>query len=151
MILTRASEYAIRCILFLSTRQPGEVVSRRTVSGEMDIPTQFLSKIAQRLAQVGLIEIRQGAKGGYLLARPPGEISLLDVIEAVEGEVFLNQCLMRPDFCARTPGCSVHQVWVQAREGLRRVLGGADFASLARWESAGTQDIDLPEVTAAGD
>lgn len=136
MILTRASEYAIRCVLFLATREPDEVVSRRTISLEMDIPTQFLSKIAQRLARVGLIEIRQGAKGGYLLARPAGEISLLDVIEAVEGEVFLNQCLMRPDFCDRSPHCPVHQVWHQAREGLRRVLSEADFASLARLELA---------------
>jgi Rrf2 family protein len=136
MILTRASEYAIRCVLFLATREPDEVVSRRTICREMDIPTQFLSKIAQRLARVGLIEIRQGARGGYLLARPAGEISLLDVIEAVEGEVFLNQCLMRPDSCARSPHCPVHQVWRQAREGLRQVLGGADFASLARRELA---------------
>jgi Rrf2 family iron-sulfur cluster assembly transcriptional regulator len=134
MILTRASEYAIRCVLFLATRQPGEVVSRRTISREMGIPTQFLSKIAQRLAQVGLIEIRQGAKGGYLLARPPEDVSLLDVIEAVEGEIFLNQCLMRADFCARTVMCPVHQVWQEAREELRRVLGGADFGRLGRLE-----------------
>ena len=80
MILTRASEYAIRCVLFLATRDQDEVVSRRTISREMGIPTQFLSKIAQRLARVGLIEIRQGAKGGYLLARRPEDISLLEVL-----------------------------------------------------------------------
>ncbi len=151
MILTRASEYAIRCILFLATRQPGEVVSRRTVSREMEIPTQFLSKIAQRLAQVGLLEIRQGAKGGYLLARPPEDISLLEVIEAVEGEIFLNQCLMRPDFCSRTTRCPVHRVWHQAREELRRVLGGADFAQLARQEAAANPLVSLGALPAEAD
>jgi len=146
MNLTRASEYAIRCILFLATRKPDQVVSRRTISEEMDIPTQFLSKIAQRLAQVGLIEIRQGARGGYLLARRPEDISLLEVIEAVEGQIFLNQCLMRPDSCQRTPLCPVHQVWARARDELRRILGEADFAELARQELA----TDYPSPRGVG-
>ncbi len=149
MNLTRASEYAIRCILFLATREPDEVVSRRTISQEMDIPTQFLSKIAQRLAHGGLIEIRQGAKGGYRLSRRPEDISLLEVIEAVEGQIFLNQCLMRPDSCQRTPLCPVHRVWERARDDLRRVLGGADFAELARQE-LGTDFPTAPGVGSAG-
>ncbi len=134
MNLTRAGEYAIRCVLYLSTQDQQRVVKRREVAREMDIPGHFLGKIAQRLARAQIVEISQGARGGYRLLRPPSQISLLDVIVAVEGHMALNQCLIRPESCNRSNFCAVHQIWHQAREALLEVLRGADFASLARQE-----------------
>ncbi len=134
MKLTRAGEYAVRCVLFMATRGMDETVNRREVAEAMDIPFQFLGKVAQQLARAGIIEIRQGAKGGLRLASPPEEISLLRVVEAIDGEIFLNDCLLRPDSCVRTGTCGVHKVWAKARRRLRETLEGVTFDVLAEEE-----------------
>jgi Rrf2 family protein len=134
MRLTRAGEYAVRCILYLSSQKQGLIVSRRDISQKMDIPDQFLGKIAQQLARAGLIEIIQGAKGGYRLRLSPSEISLLSVVEAVIGQIFLNDCLMRPESCNRSPSCSVNKIWEKARNQLRETLQDVSFEQLLKEE-----------------
>ncbi|MBF0481059.1 MAG: Rrf2 family transcriptional regulator [Desulfovibrionaceae bacterium] len=135
MRLTRAGEYAIRCVLYLSALDRDEAVSRREICEAMGIPHHFLGKIAQELSKAGLLAISQGARGGYRLGRAPGEISLLEVLEAVEGEIILNDCLESRTACARSLTCPVHPVWAKARDALRRSLGGVSFASLAGKET----------------
>lgn len=133
MRLTRAGEYAVRCMLYLggSLEQQGQdVVSRRQVSQAMAIPDQFLGKIAQQLARAGFIEIVQGARGGYRLLANPRSLTLLDVVEAVVGPIFLNDCVMRPESCMRSNACTVHRVWQKARDQLRNTLREATFADL---------------------
>ena len=130
MRLTRAGEYAVRCMLFLSAHGVGKIAGRKQIASEMDIPDQFLGKIAQQLARAGFIEIVQGAKGGYVLLVPPDDLTLLDIVEAVIGEIFLNDCIMRPSACNRSQACAVHQVWDKARRQLRDTLREATFASL---------------------
>lgn len=132
MRLTRAGEYAVRCILYLCGQEKGVVVSRREITREMDIPDQFLGKIAQQLARSGFIEIIQGARGGYRLLVPPEKITILDVIESVIGEIFLNDCIMRPDSCSRSASCSVNRVWERARTQLRDTLREATFDTLLK-------------------
>ena len=135
MRLTRAGEYAIRCALYLSFEGTGIVVSKKKIAECMDIPSQFLGKIAQQLARSGFIEIIQGAKGGYRLLFSPDQLSLLDVVEAVTGEIFLNDCVMRPDSCFRSPECPIHRVWEKARAQLRNTLREATFAKLLEDET----------------
>jgi Rrf2 family protein len=91
MRLSRAGEYAVRCVLYLANRPAKEVVPRWAVAQAMEIPEPFLAKIGQQLARAGILEILQGAKGGYRLRRSPQEISLLEVVEAVMGELFLER------------------------------------------------------------
>ncbi len=134
MRLSRAGEYAVRCVLYLAQKGPGEIIPRWVVAQAMEIPEPFLAKIGQQLAKAGLVEILQGAKGGYRLRRTPGEISLLEVVEAVMGELFLNDCLLRPESCSRSPHCSVHRVWCKAREQLRETLSQASFQTLLEGE-----------------
>lgn len=135
MRLTRAGEYAVRCVLYLSTQGVGPVVSRKQIAREMDIPGPFLGKIAQQLARVGFIEIVQGSRGGLRLIIAPEKITLLDVVESVIGEIFLNDCVLQPDSCQRSPTCAIHRVWETAREQLRQTLQTATFAKLLQEES----------------
>ena len=134
MRLTRAGEYAVRCMLYLSSQPVGAVVNRREVAQAMDIPEPFLGKIGQQLARAGLVELVQGARGGLRMARSPEEVTLLDVVEAVNGPIFLNDCLMRRGFCQRSPECAVHRIWDRARSGLRETLRAATFAELLKEE-----------------
>ncbi len=135
MRLTRAGEYAVRCVLYLTIQGVGPVVSQKQIAREMEIPGPFLGKIAQQLARAGFIEIVQGAGGGLRLSVAPEKLTLLDVVEAVIGEIFLNDCILQPDSCHRSPTCAVHRVWETAREQLRQTLKTATFARLLREES----------------
>ena len=130
MRLTRAGEYAVRCVLYLASKGVGIICNRKQIASEMDIPDQFLGKIAQQLARAGFLEIVQGARGGFKLAVAPENLSLLDVVEVVIGEIYLNDCVIRPESCQRSQACSVHQVWEKARNQLRDTLRTATFASL---------------------
>lgn len=135
MRLSRAGEYAVRCVLHMASRPMGQVVPRWAVAQAMEIPPPFLAKIGQQLARVGVLEILQGAKGGFRLRRPPSEITLLEVVEAVTGELFLNDCIMRPASCSRSQDCTVHRVWQKARAQLRQTLAEATFQSLLEGQS----------------
>jgi Rrf2 family protein len=130
MRLTRAGEYGVRCILYLSSKGVGVLCKRRQIADTMDIPDQFLGKIAQQLARAGYIEIVQGAKGGLKLVVAPEKLTLLDVVESVIGEIFLNDCILRPDSCNRSNSCAAHRVWYKARNQLRDTLREATFADL---------------------
>ena len=130
MRLTRAGEYAVRCVLYLSKKGKGILVSRKEIADHAVIPAHFLAKIAQDLAKAGMIEIRQGSRGGFRLLMDPKEITLLSVVETMIGEIYLNDCVVRPDSCDASPGCAVHNVWMKARDQLRDTLRNVTFAQL---------------------
>ena len=144
MRLTRAAEYGVRCVLYLCGAGKGRVVSRKELAREMAIPEQFLGKLARQLARQGILEITQGSRGGLRILHSPGEITLLEVVEAIEGEILLNDCLMYPGYCSRDRVCAVHPVWERARENLRATLREADFSTLLQKEcgSAAPQGKD---------
>ena len=132
MRLTRAGEYGVRCILYLSSKGVGVLCNRRQIASAMDIPGPFLGKIAQQLARAGYIEIVQGARGGLKLVVSPEKLTLLDVVETVIGEIFLNDCILRPDSCSRSNSCAAHSIWAKARDQLRATLREATFTDLLK-------------------
>ena len=135
MRLTRAGEYGIRCVLHLARHGKGALVSRKEIAVRTDVPPDFLAKIAQQLARAGIIEILQGATGGYRLLADPSKITLLSVIEAIIGEISLNDCVGRPESCQNSTLCTVHRVWNKANQQLRATLQEANFATLASEEA----------------
>jgi len=132
MRITRAAEYAVRCMVYLVDKKRGALVSRREIAEKTDIPSQFLAKIAQELARAGFIEIRQGAKGGFVLVTEPAEITLLDVVESIIGEISLNESSALLDFCPDPSHCKVHSVWTDATNQLRATLRKVTFDQLAK-------------------
>lgn len=130
MRLTRAGEYAIRCVLYLSAQEKGAVASRNEIADEMDIPRDFLTKIAQQLSRADILEIIQGPKGGFRLLVPPERLNVLDVIETMMGEIFFNECALRPETCSKSCTCAVHNVWLKARIQFRETLRQATFDQL---------------------
>jgi Rrf2 family transcriptional regulator, iron-sulfur cluster assembly transcription factor len=143
MRLTRAGEYAVRCVMCLAKNGAAKIVSRHEVSASGNIPPHFLAKIAQQLSRAGIIEILQGARGGYRLLIPPEKLSLLDVIEAIIGEIFLNDCVVRPESCHASSSCAVNSVWLKARDQLRQTLNQVTFAELIEDESCCMIQTDI--------
>lgn len=138
MLITRATEYAVRCALYLAAQPPDRIVPRHEIAQAMDIPVAFLAKITQRLARVGIFRIVQGVCGGCRLLLPAQRLTLLAVVEAAEGEIGLNKCVLDPKACSSSDFCAVHPAWSEARRLLRESLGAVTFVALAAKERAGT-------------
>lgn len=129
--LTRGGEYAVRAMTYLARYPEGHVASLHDIGQAQDIPESFLAKILQSLVRGGLAVSQRGAHGGFALARPATEITLRDVIEAVDGPVSLNQCVLWPEDCERSGDCELHTVWVRAQAQLMDVLGTVTLRSLS--------------------
>ncbi len=132
MKLTRGGEYGIRGVLYLAQQNDGKVSMLSAIAKTQDVPPRFLAKIFQALAKAGVVKSHRGAKGGFSLARPANEITIRDVIEAVEGPVLLNVCLTGPGECTRDEICPMHAIWSEAQEKMMSVLASSNFADLAR-------------------
>ena len=115
--LTRGGEYAIRAMTYLTKRPVGEISSLHEVGVEQDIPESFLAKIFQNLVHADLVVSQRGAHGGFSLARPAAAITVREVVEAIDGPIALNGCVLRPG------DCRMHEVWVLAQERMMDVLG----------------------------
>lgn len=122
-------------MIYLAHKGQGVLVSKQEIAEHADIPSHFLAKIAQDLARAHCIEIRQGPKGGYRLLQDPSQISLLQVVEVMIGEIYLNDCVGRPETCVASRLCSVHRVWEDARDQLRQTLASVSLAELTEKES----------------
>lgn len=131
MIITRATEYAIRAILYMSRQSAGEIIYKKDICKAQDITPAFLTKILQPLIKDGIVGSQRGVGGGFYLAREASEITLLDVIKSQEGPVYLNQCLVEDGACEREFFCPVHGVWEEIRKEFMGILSRYDFATLA--------------------
>ena len=129
--LTRGSEYAIRAMMYLAGRPVGEVCSLHDVGSEQNVPESFLAKIFQSLVHAGLVASHRGAHGGFALARPGDQITIAQVVEAVDGPVALNGCVLWPETCERSDRCTMHRVWLRAQEQMMGVLDEVTFADLS--------------------
>jgi Rrf2 family protein len=132
MQITRQADYAIRAVRYLSKLEDSQRAATSTVAKEMKIPPSFLAKIISQLSIAGLLHTSRGARGGVMLARPPRNITLLDVVEAIDGPILLNECVGDPASCEFTDECAMHPIWVEAQEMLTRRLRETTFASLAK-------------------
>ncbi len=129
--LTRRGDCAVRAMLSLAGEDEGRRLSARRIAERMDIPPRFLPQVMRDLATAGLVVAYEGRAGGYRLARPPGTISLLDVIGAVERDERLRACVLRGGSCAADGTCAVHDVFVSARAAITERLASATLASLS--------------------
>lgn len=144
LIITRATEYAIRAVLFMASREPGVTVLKKDICRAMKITPAFLTKILQPLIKCGIVGSQRGVGGGFLLQKQPQDISLLDVIAAEEGMPFLNTCLLEHDDCERRHFCPVSQVWHQARVNLLATLQQYNFAQLVQMENLNRDSLPAP-------
>ena len=122
--ISRAAEYAIRAMLDVASTDEKAVARTKEVAEHQGIPKVFLPKIVQRLAQAGLLRAHKGAAGGITLAGPASGINLRQIIEAIDGPVALNNCLIMPDECPRQSICPIHEVWIEAQQDLLASLEG---------------------------
>lgn len=141
MQITRQADYALRAILHLSKLGPTERASTSQIAEEQRIPPSFLAKIISQLSIAGLIHTSRGAHGGVSLARSPEEITILEVVEAIDGPIELNECTSSPDACPFGQNCPIRKLWCAAQAELVEKLSTTTFSQFlaeAMPPSAGT-------------
>ena len=131
MQITRQADYAVRAVLYLARLGTSERAATSTVAEEQRIPPSFLAKIISQLSIAGLLHTSRGARGGVTLAREPKEISLLEVIEAIDGPISLNECSNQDGACSFGEECQLRDVWCDAQEELVKRLKSTNFAQFA--------------------
>lgn len=124
MVMTLEADYAVRIVEYL-TRNPGRR-DAKTISEKMQVPMRFCLKILRGLVQEELVCSFKGSKGGYSLAKPPAQITLLQVIESVEGPYMLSRCQKEEYSCGREH-CRLHCIYEKVSATVRRELGGYTF------------------------
>lgn len=132
--LTKRADYAIRAVLELARAPDGERRSVRQVAEDQRIPVRFLPQVMRDLVRAELVEGTVGRSGGYRLAKPSMRISLLDVVEAVEGDSRRRVCILRGGPCALDGVCDVHAVFAAAQDDVLRRLRATTVAAAIRAE-----------------
>ena len=128
--ISRQSDYAARLVLHLACLPVGTRVSIPEISEIRLLPAPFTRRIVGDLVKAGLLNTQRGTGGGISLARPAAEISLLDILNAVEGGVVLNACLEGGKPCIFGQGCLVQRAWGQATDLLQQHLASVTFDTL---------------------
>ena len=128
MQVTRQADYAIRAIYYLSKLGPNKRAATSQIAKEQHIPPSFLAKIISQLSVAGLLHTSRGARGGVTLARKPEEITMLDVVEAIDGPIKLNECVTDTHGCNFDEECPMRNMWCEIQETLVSRLTGTTFA-----------------------
>jgi len=131
MQLTRAADYAVRVMIHLATPAAEGRVSLPELARAAGAPASFLSKVLQALSRARLISSRRGQMGGFQITPRGRAASMRQVIEAIDGAICLNVCLVSAKSCRRSSWCPAHPIWVQAQQAMLDVLGNVAVSELA--------------------
>lgn len=136
MQITRQADYALRAMLYLAQLEPSQRAATSQIAEEQHIPPSFLAKIISQLSIAGLIHTSRGARGGVSLARNPQEISVLEVVEAIDGPIALNECTHGTSACPFGENCPLRPLWCETQSELIERLRNTNFAAFLQSQPA---------------
>ncbi|MBZ9685280.1 Rrf2 family transcriptional regulator [Clostridium estertheticum] len=136
MKITQEADYGLRVVLHLSKLGYGEKVESKVISEKEGIPLRFLLKLLRKLIQVDILRSYKGVKGGYAINKLPEQITLKAVIEAIDGPVCVNRCVIDPIFCNlnRSSVCILHRAMTKVQKSLNEQLESINFKQLVDGE-----------------
>ena len=129
--LSKKADYALMAMKHLAQNGGALSASAREIAAQYDIPIELMAKVLQRLVRTGLLASTQGTRGGYALGRPPGAISVVDVIEAIDGPLTVTACSTVKNDCEQFSKCSIRDPLWQIRERIAAALGTVTIAEIA--------------------
>jgi Rrf2 family protein len=133
MLLSQTSRYALRASVFLAERWTDDrSTAVRDIAAGLDVPRNYLSKILHQLAREGVLLSERGPRGGFRLARAPGEIALAEIVEPLEPAFSERRCLLGRPRCSDDDPCPAHQRWSELAEEATRFLEDTTLADLVR-------------------
>jgi len=130
MRLSTRGRYGARFMLDLAIHQGQEPVLLKDLADRQNLSVKYLEQLVGPLRKAGLVKSKRGVKGGFQLSRPPQEIRMLEVVEAVEGSLSLVECVAHPKGCPRSSDCATKEVWGKVADAVRQVLAGITLAEM---------------------
>jgi Rrf2 family iron-sulfur cluster assembly transcriptional regulator len=130
-LMSRAADYAARAMVYVASNDNGNTATTQEIAARQGVSQAFLQKIVQRLVQAGLLRTQRGPSGGVSLSQPPSDISLRQIVEAIEGPITLNRCLRGPGECHREAICPVHEICVKVQKDMLETLENSTLDKLA--------------------
>ena len=130
--ISKLTDYGIVLLAQFAQLPPGGTQNAREMAEATQLPFPAVGKVLKTLGQAGLLESHRGAKGGYSLARPPEEISVASIIEALEGPIALMECSAGPGHCDQERICRVRAPWQRIHSAIQATLLDVTLASLAK-------------------
>jgi Rrf2 family protein len=131
MQITRQADYAIRAVYHVSKLGSNQRTATHQIAKEQHIPSSFLAKIISQLSIAGLLQTTRGARGGVMLGKAAGAITLLDVVEAIDGPIRLNECVGEENDCSFGADCPLRAIWCDAQDDLVKRLRATNFAQFS--------------------
>ncbi len=132
MRVTMKSDYGLRAMIDLAAHYGAGPIASGAIASRQRIPEHFLDQLLVMLRRAGLLKSLRGPQGGHLLARPPAEITMGDVIRALDGNTAPMECLPTPSACELTPGCAIRDIWRQVEDYAQHLLESTTLAQLAQ-------------------
>jgi Rrf2 family protein len=129
--LSKKADYALIAMRHLALRADAGSSSAREIAEQFDIPVELLAKVLQRLVRMGLLTSHQGTHGGYVLARSAQQISVADIIQAIDGPVAVTACANESDACDQYDKCSIRDPLWRIKERILTALAGCSLHELA--------------------
>jgi FeS assembly SUF system regulator len=130
--LARLTDYGIMLLTLLARDRNGAPRSAREVAARSRLPQPTVSKLLKALAHAGLLETHRGVRGGFRLAKPPEQVSVADIIAALEGPIGITECTAHPGACGVEPLCPVRTNWRRINRAVLEALHGISLAEMAR-------------------
>lgn len=139
MLYSRGCEYAIRALVFLATQSPGHRYSTYEIAQAEAIPAHFLAKMLQKLVEAEILTSQKGPGGGFSLARSADNITLFEVVSAIDGISDFKRCAIGPVKCTDENPCPIHPQWKEVREQITHYLNEVKISMLAQATAAKKQ------------
>ena len=143
ILFSRQCEYALQAVMYLALKPEGERTSIKELTRKINIPYHFLAKILQDLTYKGLLMSQKGPTGGFALGKPAKDITLFQIVEAIDGTDVTSKCVLGFPECSGKNPCAVHEKWTGLRDEIHVMLVDKNITQMAR-------EMKRPEYKSAG-
>ena len=130
MKISTKGRYGLRILIDLATHDPSKPRLVRDIAESQQISEKYISRLIIDLRRARLVRSVRGMKGGFFLARSPKEITLLDILETMEGTISIVDCVMAPEKCASNKNCTARGIWMRLNDGIRELMRGISFEQI---------------------
>lgn len=131
-LISQGAQYAISAIITLAKQPKGATVSAAALAKPLNCPAAYLSQLLAKLKPAGIVKSKRGMNGGVYLARVPGQITLIEVIDAIDGTDFFKQCFLGIEGCGHIEPCPFHEFWSRERTNIQQWLTETTFAEVEK-------------------
>lgn len=143
MRMTMKGDYGLRAMIDLAAHYGRGPVPSSEIATRQLVPEHFLDQLLITLRRAGLLKSLRGPQGGHMLARPPSQITMSDVIRALEGNTAPMECVPNPSVCQLSPGCGMRDVWIQVEEYAQQLLSATNLEQLAQRHRVPSQEGEV--------